>query len=267
MIILYYFSVFILLFCLGINAGDITENYLKNPSFELDNLDSLELDVKRTAYKVSEITDWKVSQEWLDGNYAISEIMTSKTIETDNNFGAPGEPSDGDKMYYMRNAWTEASVSLLQKVKLPSGSYKITVDNKCVSGKNHKAYLVVDENQTELEFGGSFNEMEWKTSELYFKLTEEKEVEVGIKIDFLNESGGSILVDNFRLYDVPEDMVDSNAGNQGSKEPDNPSEGSKLQPNKDTTNNNDNTSGIENIKIFSTLSALFIVITCWMYIL
>ena len=110
---------------------DVTGQYLKNPSFELDDISKLPLDGTRAAngsgaYGATSVEGWTLS-----GSYMVSDIMTAAATATDNNFGAPGQPSDGQQMYYVRNAWSASQVSLLQTVKLPAGKYRITVDNKC----------------------------------------------------------------------------------------------------------------------------------------
>src|SRR5574344_1546770 len=120
------------------SSTDITSTYIKNPSFEDDDISSLTEDSGRKgSYTASSVVNWTLS-----GSYGVSDIMTDATTVTDNNFGDPGTPSDGDQMYYIRYAWKVSTPSLLQSVTLPAGNYKLTVDNKCITTAGHTAYLV-----------------------------------------------------------------------------------------------------------------------------
>lgn len=187
---------------------DITEQYIKNPSFESDNISSLSKDATRGAYVANSVVGWNLS-----GDYGVSDIMTAAATATDNNFGAPGKPSDGNQMYYVRHSWKDAAMSLLQNVKLPKGKYQLTVDNKCITTAGHSAYIVAGNKMKSVAFEGSMPSA-WKTTKVDFELNEESTVEVGLKANFINAAGASILIDNFRLYDmsncdVPETPVES----------------------------------------------------------
>ncbi|MBR2154732.1 MAG: hypothetical protein IJ901_08985 [Bacteroidaceae bacterium] len=186
---------------------DVTGQYLKNPSFELDDISKLPLDGTRAAngsgaYGATSVEGWTLS-----GVYMVSDIMTASATATDNNFGAPGQPSDGKQMYYVRNAWSASQVSLLQTVKLPAGKYRMTVDNKCVTQSSHEASLVAGTASLSLTF---LNAMpaQWTTSALDFELSAETSLAVGLKVSFGSGSGGSILIDNFHLYKMPNDYVE-----------------------------------------------------------
>ena len=115
------------------DAVDVT-GYLANPSFELDDITSLPADNIRGAYTASTVVNWQLS-----GSYGVSDIMTAAATATDNNFGAPGKPSDGNQMYYIRNSWSDSEASLTQSITLPEGTYKLTVDNKCITAASHSA--------------------------------------------------------------------------------------------------------------------------------
>jgi len=190
---------------MGLNNGeeeDITQEYIKNPSFEDNDVSKLEKDDNRGAYVAPEITGWTVTGS--DGKYAVYDIMTSSATATDNNFGAPGDPTDGEQMYYIRNAWEEDEASLLQKVKLSAGKYKLTVDNKFVTAAKHAAYLVAGKESVMIPYADAMSDG-WATTELVFILENESEIEIGVSVEFVNASGGSLLVDNFHLYKVPDD--------------------------------------------------------------
>lgn len=112
-------------FSLGVFAQeDVTARYLENPSFELDDISKLSKDATRGAYEARTVVGWTLS-----GSYGVSDIMTAAATATDNNFGAPGQPSDGVQMYYIRHAWNATSASLLQSITIPAGKYRLTVDN------------------------------------------------------------------------------------------------------------------------------------------
>ena len=181
---------------------DVTANYLQNPSFEADDINALNADNTRGAYVATSVVGWTLS-----GEYGVSDIMTASATATDNNFGAPGKPSDGKQMYYLRHAWKDTSAALLQRIKLPAGTYRLTVDNKCVTGAGHMAYIVAGNEQTNLPFQAAMPS-NWSTTGVNFKLTQETTVEVGLRAQFVNASGVSILVDNFRLYQYPEGYVE-----------------------------------------------------------
>lgn len=175
---------------------DITAQYLQNPSFEQDDISTLPRDDARGAYTAKSVAQWTLS-----GNYGVSDIMTASATATDNNFGAPGKPADGSQMYYLRHAWADATPSLLQQVKLPAGRYRLTVDNKCITTAGQSATLVAGTESTALPFQTAMPSA-WATTNVDFELNAEATIPVGIKARFVNAAGGSILVDNFRLYDM-----------------------------------------------------------------
>lgn len=180
----------------GLAQKDVTSLYLKNPSFEEDKTSSLPKDDTRGAYTAKTVVGWT-----LEGAYGVSDIMTASATATDNNFGKPGTPSDGKQMYYLRHAWADSQVSLTQLLKLPAGRYRLTVDNKCATQSGQSASLVAGGKSTVLTFQGSMPSV-WSTTQVDFAVKEDSEVAVGVKANFVNASGGSILLDNFRLYDM-----------------------------------------------------------------
>ncbi|MDE5550954.1 MAG: hypothetical protein K2I99_06350, partial [Bacteroidaceae bacterium] len=95
------FTLAFMAWALVVNAQeDVTATYLNNPSFEQDDISKLPKDNTRGAYTATSVAGWS-----LTGSYGVSDIMTASATATDNNFGAPGKPSDGTQMYYIRNAW------------------------------------------------------------------------------------------------------------------------------------------------------------------
>ena len=184
-------------------ADDITDvtGYLANPSFEEDDISTLPKDNTRGAYTAKSVVNWV-----LTGSYGVSDIMTANATATDNNFGAPGTPSDGSQMYYIRNAWSASNASLVQGISLPPGKYKLTVDNKCITESTHSAKLIAGANEASLTFHSSMPS-KWDTTELFFTLKDITTLAIGIDVNFGSGSGGSILIDNFRLYRLPDDYV------------------------------------------------------------
>ncbi len=182
-------------------ATDITNTTLVNPSFEQDAMSGSFTDGTRNAYTVTSLAGWTLVAP--TSGYAICDIMTSAATATDNDFGAPGEPSDGAQMLYLRDAWTECTASIMQSVELKAGVYKLTVDNKCVSSAGHAAYLVAGNSSASLTFQTAMPS-KWSTGELTFEVTEDATISLGLSVAFVNGAGGSVLVDNFRLYQYPE---------------------------------------------------------------
>ena len=198
----------ITLICLTLAAAtnaqtDITSQYLNNPSFEQDNVALLPKDDTRGSYTAKTVEGWN-----LTGQYGVSDIMTADATATDNDFGAPGQPSDGTQMYYIRHAWNASTASLLQKIYLPAGKYKITLDNKCVTQSSHSAYLVAGSESLSLPFQTSLPN-KWTTSELLFTVDTEGDIDLGLTVNFGSGSGGSILIDNFRLFQMPDDFTET----------------------------------------------------------
>lgn len=198
-------TLFLSLFALALSATaqeDITSQYIHNPSFEQDDISKLSPDATRGAYTASTIVGWTLS-----GSYGVSDIMTADATATDNNFGAPGKPSDGTQMYYIRHSWNTANASLLQSITIPAGKYKLTLDNKCVTQASHAASLVAGDQSLSLTFRGSMPAT-WTTSELAFETTTETTLSIGLNVNFGSGAGGSILIDNFRLYRLPDDYTE-----------------------------------------------------------
>lgn len=182
---------------IGISAQeDITTKYISNPSFELDDISKLAKDNTRGAYTATKVNGWT-----LTGNYGVSDIMTEAATATDNNFGKPGKPSDGSQMYYIRNAWSASTASLTQTINLPAGKYRLAVDNKCVTGSSHSANLVAGKSSTALTFQSSMPST-WANSYVDFALAQAGAVNIGLIVNFGSGSGGSVLIDNFRLFDM-----------------------------------------------------------------
>lgn len=206
----------LLLTCLSISAmaqTDITAQYLANPSFEADKVSTLQADATRGAYSITALTGWS-----LTGTYGVSDIMTSAATATDNNLGAPGKPSDGNQMYYIRHAWTNGNASLTQKVTLPAGKYRFSVDNKCATpGTSSSGNVVAASESTAFTLTQGAMPSSWNVTNVDFTLTQETSVTLGFKFTWVNSAGASFLLDNCRLYDMstyvePEDPTEDEVG-------------------------------------------------------
>ncbi len=200
-------------------TNDVTWK-LANPSFEVDNVANLTVDETRGnedkdggAWTVTSLTGWDlVTPAHGNSSYPISDLMAKDATGTDNDFGAPGEPTNGTYMLYLRNAHAEQNsnhlddASVMQTITLPAGDYNLTVDSKCVATDANAGTvtLVVGKNSKALTIHTDSKVPEsWDTAELAFSLTAETELTVGVNIVFTDGSTNyplSVLLDNFKLY-------------------------------------------------------------------
>ncbi len=203
---------------------DITASNLVDPSLDFDSsvTGTLAADEGRSSLTVQagEIGGWTVTT-----SSGVCDLMSSSSSKTDNNFGMPGSPNDGDYMMYFRSAWAEETVKLSQKVTLSAGTYKITVDNKCLlnsSGGTSTASLFVgsaskaaitsvsvsapsdasgDDDWDASLWNTSFSDG-WNTTDIEFMVVNDgTEVEFGVEVNYVSSCAGfSLLLDNFKLY-------------------------------------------------------------------
>ncbi len=183
------------------DVTDITSQYITNPSFETDTKSGSFTDGTRSAYSVTSLTGWTLTSP--TSGYAVTDIMTSSATATDNDYGKPGTPSDGTYMLYIRDSWTDCTASVKQNITVPAGSYRLTVDYKCVTTGSHTVTLSAGSESGGLSFQSTMP-TSWSTGDVYFTVGEETTVSIGVSIAFTNSAGGSVLLDNFRLYSVPE---------------------------------------------------------------
>lgn len=189
---------------------DITAQYLQNPSFEADKVSELSADATRGAYSITNITGWA-----LTGVYGVSDIMTAAATATDNNLGAPGQPSDGQQMYYIRHAWANGTATLTQTVTLPAGKYRFAADNKCATpGTSSSGSIVAAGEQTALTLTNGSLPSVWNTTGVDFTLSQQTAVTLGFNFNWVNSAGASFLLDNCRLLDMstyvePEDPTET----------------------------------------------------------
>ncbi len=182
---------------------DVTSQYVKNPSFESDAVSGTT--DPRGGYAVTSVTGWTLVAP--AGGYAVTALMTSAATATDNNYGAPGTPTEGKQMLYLRNAWTNQDVSIKQQVKLPAGKYKFTIDNKAATTSPTTAAVVAADAAASLTFGTSIPST-WTTTGTTFDMATEGTVTVGLTISFVAGAGASVLIDNVKLYKMPDDYTE-----------------------------------------------------------
>jgi len=183
-----------------IQREDVTEAHLQNPSFEADDVQKLAADTGRGAYTLPNApTGWTLQHS--GSGFHVNDLMTASATATDNNFGAPGTPSDAEQMLYLRDAWTAHTTRLSQTCTgLTAGDYRLTVDYKAVTGGSSSARLMAGDSEVALPFAAAMP-AQWQTAYVDFCVTDEaqSDVEVGVVISFTNSSGASLLLDNFRL--------------------------------------------------------------------
>ena len=190
---------------------DVTATYLKNPSFEEDNISSLSKVINDAdglrGYTLTDPTGWTIS------GTTVTELLITKDCYTDNNFGMTTTIADGNYAYYLRMGWSTGYTTVKQNVKLPAGNYRLSVNQR--SGYANSAIsslgLIAWTEKSSISFtqgsNGCFTSMAWTTSTLDFTLTEEMDIPIGFEINW--QSGGScVMLDNVRLYRLPDDYVE-----------------------------------------------------------
>ena len=119
------------------STSDVTSLYLKNSSFENDDVSTLTPN-GTGRYGVTAPKGWTVTNSVNpNGNYR-SFLVDDQATATDNNYGDPGNPSDGSYAYYIRYCRGDLTTIVSQKVRLPKGKYTLSVDSKAGSSKADK---------------------------------------------------------------------------------------------------------------------------------
>ena len=188
---------------------DVTAMYLKNASFENDDVSTLS-SAGAGRYNVTAPKNWSVENSATpNGNYR-SMLVNANAQVTDNNFGRPGTPSDGTYAYYVRHSYQTMTTTVFQQVTLPAGNYTVSVDSKAGSGKsdNFSLALFAEESSQALPIVNHLASYKqevfvenWTTSSVSFTLTEQKTINLGVRINFADDGNQTLLVllDNFRL--------------------------------------------------------------------
>ena len=202
---------------------DVTSLYLQNPSFESDDISTLSA-VNNSAdglrgYTLNQPVGWTVS------GTQVTQLLVTKDCYTDNNFGKVTTIADGQCAYYLRMGWSTGNTSLRQSVKLPKGTYRLSVSQRTgyVNGAVSTLALCAADQANSIPFeagsGNVFTTRAWTPSTLEFGLTQETTVSLGFDITW--QSGGScIMLDDVRLIQVSDDY----------SEPQEPTEGDVTSP-------------------------------------
>lgn len=181
---------------------DVTSQYLQNASFEQPLASSLPVDGTRGAGNVGTgLTGWTVT-----GVYGVSDIMTAAATATDDNLGTPGAAADGTQMYYIRNSWTNGTMSVKQTVTLPAAKYRFTVDSKSATkGTSSSGKLVAGSEKAVIAMNSGSIPARWTTESVEFTLTEATSVSLGFELTWVHSAGASFLLDNVRLWDITDE--------------------------------------------------------------
>lgn len=180
---------------------NLAETYFDNPSFEKDDISSLTTDGTRGAYTVASPAKWNISGTAPD----VVDIMTSSATATDNNFGAPGEPTDGSQMFYMRVGWSNKSTTLstTSTNELPAGNYKISFDYRTGYANSATSSFVfscagVTNSAVTFNQGGL---SDWQKATIEFTLASAQTITPTIALTWVS-GGSSFLMDNLQLEEI-----------------------------------------------------------------
>ena len=192
---------------------DVTASYVKNASFESDDIASLQSKTENAdglrGYVVAAPKEWTVS----NGANAVSLIVTADCY-TDNNFGKVTTLADGSQAYYLRMGWSTGTTTLRQTItSLPKGKYqlKASVRSAYANSATSSLELVAGAKSASAAFAqgsqGYFTTEKWGVETLDFEQAADGGIDIGINITW--QSGGScVMIDDIRLYAMPDDYVE-----------------------------------------------------------
>ena len=192
---------------------DVTATYVKNASFEGDDITSLQTKTESAdglrGYIVTVPKEWTVN----NGANAVSLIVTADCY-TDNNFGKVTTLADGTQAYYLRMGWSTGATTLRQTISsLPKGKYqlKASVRSAYANSATSSFELVAGAKSTSAAFAqgsqGYFTSEKWGIETLDFEQAADGSIDIGINITW--QSGGScLMIDDIRLYAMPDDYVE-----------------------------------------------------------
>ncbi len=193
-------------------AQDITKQYIANASFEDDAISGL-TEVTNSA---DGRRGWTLNNPsgWIVNGTEVTRLLVKADCYADNNFGLVTIVPDGEAAYYLRMGWATGTTTLTQIIKdLPAGKYKLTIDHRTGYANSATSSLTLSAGATAVTesfvqgSAGFFATAPWKTSEVVFSTASAGDVEIAVKADWL--SGGScMMVDNIRLYELPDDYVE-----------------------------------------------------------
>ncbi len=193
---------------------DVTTSYVRNASFENDDIASLSAITNNAdglrGYRLSSPIGWTVSSTSELG----ASLLVTADCFTDNNFGKVTTIPDGQQAYYLRMGWSANATTLQQTLSsLPAGTYKLTADVRSAYANNAASSLrlFAAGKGTSLTFNAGetscFTSMPWQNVGVTFTMADTADVNIGIQVDWL--SGGScLMIDNVRLTQLPKGYVD-----------------------------------------------------------
>ena len=191
------------------NMTNVTTNYISNPSFEVDNISTLEAKSEGNeglrGYIVTSPAGWTVS-----GNHEKSFIVTAD-CSADNGFGKVTTVAEGSQAYYLRMGWNAGVTTVRQTIaSLPKGKYRLSASLR--SGYANSAAssiaLTAGVSSTSVPFtqgaGNCFVTQAWTTQTVDFEQSVSGKKTVGFEVNWL--SGGScVMIDNVQLFRLPDD--------------------------------------------------------------
>ena len=192
---------------------DVTATYVKNASFEADNIASLQPKTESAdglrGYIVTAPKDWTVN----NSANAVSLIVTADCF-TDNNFGKVTSLTNGTQAYYLRMGWSAGATTLRQTISsLPKGKYQLaaSIRSAYANSATSSFELVAGARSTSASFAqgsqGYFTTAKWGVETLDFEQTADGNIEIGLNVNW--QSGGScIMIDDIKLYALPDDYVE-----------------------------------------------------------
>ena len=193
---------------MGQEFYDITENYLKNASFD----DHFDYDINATGNVEQEllpVAEWTADHT---ADYTITGVYQLGTKKTFNGVKVPATGVDGETtggVLALSTGWDQ-SLRFKQSIQLPKGTYKLVVNYyNCDASKTAGTSLVgwVPTSGAVMSSVKSFPAGKWITDTLSFKLSLTKKG--AIQLGFLAASGGSansakICIDYVKLLrDTP----------------------------------------------------------------
>ena len=184
-----------------VDDESLAEKYFDNPSFEKDDISTLSTDATRGAYTITAPANWTLSGNTPD----VHDIMTASATATDNNFGAPGAPTDGSQMFYLRVGWNNwaTTLSTTSSQALPAGKYRISFDYRTGYAQSAASSFVfscagVSNSSVTFNKGGLSG---WQTASIEFTLTSAQTITPQIVLTW-KSGGSSFLMDNLTLEEI-----------------------------------------------------------------
>lgn len=191
---------------------DVTAMYVANPSFEADDVASLDEVVNGADGR----RGWTLPapQGWTVGGAAVTQLLVKADCYADNNFGVITSVSDGAAAYYLRMGWSTGTTTVTQTLRgLPKGRYKLVVAHRTGYANSATSSLTISAGAEAVTVSfvqgsaGFFVTAPWQTTEVPFTVAATGDVAIAIKVDWL--SGGSCaMVDDVRLYRLSDDYVE-----------------------------------------------------------